>query len=104
MIKHSQNIVINCEIQKAWRFLIDLSKSLIFDRYFILIEIPHDYTLNNDSQFLIKAKYLLTKYNFTGSIIKNTPPNMIKIKLVDTLKKSLNYWAMLERAFYVYKI
>ena len=40
MIKHTQNILINSDNQKVWAFLIDFSRSLIFDRYYSLIELP----------------------------------------------------------------
>ena len=34
MVKHSQYIIINANIEKSWAFLIDLSRSLIFDKFY----------------------------------------------------------------------
>lgn len=83
MIKHRQNILINSDNQKVWAFLIDFSRSLIFDRYYSLIELPHGYSINNDSKFFIKAQYFFKKYDFNAIISNNAPPHMITIKLID---------------------
>ena len=81
MIKHSQNIIINANNQKVWNFLVDFSKSLIFDRYYLLIELPQRYSVNDDSSFSVKAKYLFQSYHLYAKVVNHTPLNSLKIKL-----------------------
>ena len=83
MIKHTQNISINSDSNKAWSYLIDFSKSLIFDKYFRLVEIPGKYSVNYDYTFYAKVKYLFNTYDMKASIIENVPPEKITIKLID---------------------
>ena len=83
MIKHTQNISINSDSNKAWSYLIDFSKSLIFDKYFILVEIPGKYSVNYDYTFYAKVKYLFNTYDMKASIIENIPPEKITIKFMD---------------------
>ena len=83
MINHSQNIIINSEKQKIWNFIIDFSRSLVFDKNYIKIELPYGYTTNKDSKFIIKGKYLFTKYYFEATILTNIAPNNIIIKCID---------------------
>ena len=48
MVKHNQNIIINSNLEKSWDFMIDLSRSLIFDNYFQLIELTGKYSINKN--------------------------------------------------------
>ena len=57
MIKLEQKIIINANIQKVWFFISDLSKSLIFDQYYTKVELPSNYSLNNNLKFKVYAKY-----------------------------------------------
>ena len=81
MIKHSQNIIINANNQKVWNFLVDFSRSLIFDKHYLLIELPQRYSVNDDSSFSVKAKYLFQSYHLYAKVFNYTPLNFIKIKL-----------------------
>ena len=63
MIKHRKKIVINANIEKVWFFMINFSRSLIFDRNYTLIELPSNYSVNNELKFKIHAKYLMRKMN-----------------------------------------
>ena len=83
MIKYSQNITINCDQHKVWDYLIDLSRSLIFDRYYNLIEIPQSYSINSNTKFSVNAQYLLKVYQFNGRISDNISFNKIEIKFTD---------------------
>ena len=81
MIKHSQNIIINANSQKVWKFLIDFSRSLIFDKYYSLIELPQKYSVNGNSSFRVKAKYLFKNYYFDAKVVNHVPLKSIEIIL-----------------------
>ena len=83
MVKHNQNIVINSNIEKSWGFLIDLSRSLIFDRFFTRIELPSKYSINQEYIFTVKGNYFFSIYNMKANILKTTPPSLISIKFSD---------------------
>ena len=89
MIKHTQNIMVNCNQQKAWSFLIDFSRSLIFDRFFLVVELPSKYSINEDHIFNIKARYLFNDYSFSGSVIDNVPPYKLILKFVDRTNSNI---------------
>ena len=83
MIKHTQNIIVNCDQQKAWSFLTDFSRSLIFDRFFLVVELPRKYSINEDHAFNVKARYLFNDYSLSGSVIDNIPPYKLILKFSD---------------------
>ncbi len=58
MIKHSQKIIINSDIHKVWFFMIDLSRSLIFDKYYKKIVLESNYIVNDKLKFNVAVKYL----------------------------------------------
>jgi len=80
MIKHTQNIIINSSLDKGWSFIIDFSRSLIFDRFYSLIELPGAYAINNKYYFTIKAKYLFKNYLLRAEVINSIPPKKLKLK------------------------
>ena len=66
MIKHTQNIMVSCSIDKGWSFIINLSRSLIFDKFYIRIELPRKYTINSSHTFSVQCKYLFKNYHLDG--------------------------------------
>ena len=82
MIKHRKKIVINANIEKVWFFMINFSRSLIFDRNYTLIELPSNYSVNNELQFKIHAKYLMRKIQMYAEIKKCTPPLNLELHCI----------------------
>ena len=80
MIKHRQKILINANIEKSWHFLSDLQRSLIFDKYYTLIEIPSNYSVNSNLEFKIHTKYLYKKNIMKSQILNSCSPNKLKLK------------------------
>ena len=78
MIKLEQKIIINADIQKVLFFISDLSKSLIFDHYYTKIELPSNYSINNQCEFNVHAKYFYSKYKLKAKIKEVTPLKFIK--------------------------
>ena len=83
MIKHKQNILIHSDINKVWFFLNDLSRSLIFDKYYKKIEVPSNYSINNQLQFYIHTQYLHQVYKLKAKIISCNPPENITFQMIN---------------------
>ena len=71
MVKHSQYIIINANIEKSWAFLIDLSRSLIFDKFYLRIELPGKYSINKNYAFNVNAKYFFNNYKLKAEVKEN---------------------------------
>ena len=69
MVKHNQNIIINSNLEKSWDFMTDLSRSLIFDNYFQLIELTGKYSINKKYEFNVSAKYLFIHHRLKSKIV-----------------------------------
>ena len=80
MVKHNQNIIINSNLEKSWDFMTDLSRSLIFDNYFQLIELPGKYSINKKYEFNVSAKYLFIHHRLKSKIVDVVAPNLINIQ------------------------
>ena len=76
MIKHKQKIIINSDIHKVWFFMIDLSRSLIFDQYYKKIELKSSL-----------ADSLASAANYIHRIgWKKNQPCFIRVKLTNKIK------------------
>ena len=53
MIKLSENLLINADVQTVWAFLTDVEKSLSFNRFHVDIRLPNRFSVNNKSEFTI---------------------------------------------------
>ena len=80
MVKHKQNIIINCNVEKTWAFLIELSRSLIFDNFFIVINLPNQYSINKQYTFNVDAKYFFTEYQLKAEIVDILVPAILNIE------------------------
>ena len=83
MVKHSQYIIINANIEKSWAFLIDLSRSLIFDKFYLRIELPGKYSINKNYTFNVNAKYFFNNYKLKAEIKEVIAPSTFSIQLID---------------------
>ena len=86
MIKHRQKIVINSDIYKVWFFIIDLSRSLIFDKYYRKIILDSDYIVNNKLKFNVSAKYF-SLCQLNAKVIKSNAPKEIILQFKGKTKK-----------------
>jgi len=89
MIKHRKQIIINANIEKVWFFMINFSRSLIFDRNYTLIELPSNYSVNDKLQFKIYGKYLMKKIIMDAKVHKCSPP--IYLSLSCSKKKGFTF-------------
>jgi len=106
MVKHNQNIIINSSIEKSWAFLIDLSRSLIFDRFFIRIELPSKYSINQEYIFAVKANYFFNTCNLNAEIIAAKAPSLISINFNDkniTINKKFMLSKIGDQTKFIYK-
>ena len=95
MINHTQNIIVNCSIDKGWSFIINFSRSLIFDKFYTLVELPREYAVNTSYIFSVKCRYLLKNYHLEGSVINNSPPNRLELKFHD-MKNNIDQYKIFE--------
>ena len=91
MIKHKQNILINSDINKVWFYLNDLPRSLIFDKYYKKINVSSKYSINNELQFSIHAKYLFHLSKLDAKILNCTPPQSIVFEMTSNNKNVYNH-------------
>jgi len=90
MIKHRQKIIINSDIHKVWFFIIDLSRSLIFDKYYKKIILDSDYIVNNKLRFNVSAKYF-SLCQLNGRVIKSDAPKEIILQFKGKTKKTYSH-------------
>jgi len=86
MIKHRQKIIINSDIYKVWFFIIDLSRSLIFDKYYRKIILDSNYIVNDKLKFNVSAKYFSSS-QLNARVIKSNAPKEITLQFKGETKK-----------------
>ena len=79
MIKHRKKIVIKANNEKVWFFISDLSRSLIFDKYYTLVELPSNYSINKDLIFFIYTKYFFKIKKCEAKIVNTNAPLSLEI-------------------------
>ena len=68
---------------------------MIFDKFYIRIELPRKYTINSSHTFSVQCKYLFKNYHLEGSVISNSAPNKIKLRFHDT-KNTIEQYKIFE--------
>ena len=86
MIKHRQKIIINSDIYKVWFFIIDLSRSLIFDKYYRKIILDSNYIVNDKLKFNVSVKYFSSS-QLNARVIKSNAPKEIILQFKGKTKK-----------------
>ena len=74
MIKHTQKIEINSDLNKVWFFLMNFSHSLIFDKYYTKIELPFNYSVNKNLIFKIYINYFFMLQQYNAKVKECLPP------------------------------
>ena len=97
MVKHSQYIIINANIEKSWAFLIDLSRSLIFDKFYLRIELPGKYSINKNYAFNVNAKYFFNNYKLKAEVKEVMAPSTfsgskLKLSFSISTKTGTAFW------------
>tara|TARA_B100000029_G_C17335337_1_gene873237 strand:- start:259 stop:738 length:480 start_codon:yes stop_codon:yes gene_type:complete len=92
MIKHRKNIIINANIEKVWFFMIDFSRSLIFDTNYTLVELPTDYSVNHKLKFRVQAKYITKKIVLNGTVKECYPPHNLSLHFINETGFSFNHF------------
>ena len=90
MIKHKQKIIINSDIHKVWFFMIDLSRSLIFDKYYKKITLNADYIVNVQLKFKVTAQYF-KRDQLNARVIKINPLQEIIFDFDSKKKRSYSH-------------
>ena len=91
MIKHRQKIIINANIEKVWYFINNLSRSLIFDRNYTLIELPASYAVNKNFNFFIHTRYFFKTNKANAKITHSNPPLMMEFEIKNQNKFNFNH-------------
>ena len=91
MIKHRQKININANIEKTWFYLSNLQSSLVFDKYYSLIELPSNYSINRDLKFNIYTKYFIKTQKMDARIINSQSPTKLEIQCNSKNKLTFNH-------------
>ena len=70
MIKLSENLLINADVQTVWAFLTDVEKSLSFNRFHVEIQLPNRFSVNNKSEFIIIHNFGFGNIEMTARVIE----------------------------------
>ena len=79
MIKLSEKLFINADVQKVWAFLTDVGKSLSFNRFHISILLPEQFSVNNKSTFTIVHNFGFGDIEMMAKFIECIPLKRIVI-------------------------
>ena len=86
MIKHTQKIEINADLNKVWFFLMNFSNSLIFDKYYTKIVLPSNYSVNENLIFKIYAKYFFQLKQYKATVVQCMPPQSLFLNIQNNKK------------------
>ena len=79
MIKINQNIIVNADINAVWSFLSDFSKSLIWNRFHVKLELPQNYSISKIKKFHIVHNFGFGNYKMIAEILDCKPPHYLSI-------------------------
>ena len=69
MIRLSEEILINEDIQKVWAFLSNLKFSLSFNRFHVEIKFFGPFSVNNNSEFIIVHNFGFGNLDMIAKVI-----------------------------------
>ena len=79
MIKITENITINTDVNKIWAFITDFSVSLNYNRFHTNLELPSHYSVGKMKKFNINHNFGFGNYEMVAEITECTPPNHLCI-------------------------
>jgi len=79
MIKLSEKLLVNADVQKVWAFLTDVEKSLSFNRFHIDIILTSPFSVNNNSEFTIIHNFGFGNIEMMAKVIDCIPVKRISI-------------------------
>jgi len=79
MIKLSEKLLVNADVQKVWAFLTDVEKSLSFNRFHIDIILTSPFSVNNNSEFTIIHNFGFGNIEMIAKVIDCIPVKRISI-------------------------
>ena len=86
MIKHTQKIEINADLNKVWFFLMHFSNSLIFDKFYTKIDLPSNYSVNENLIFKVYAKYFFQLNQYEAKVKECVPPQSFSLNIKNNKK------------------
>lgn len=91
MIKLSEKLLINADVQKVWAFLTDVEKSLSFNRFHVEVILISRFSVNNNSEFTIIHNFGFGDIKMTAKVIDCIPLKRISISEKPTDKTSRGF-------------
>ena len=79
MLKITENITINSDVNKIWAFITDFSNSLNYNRFHTNLELPSNYSVGKMKKFNINHNFGFGNYNMVAEITECIPPNRLCI-------------------------
>ena len=79
MIRLSEEILINEDIQKVWAFLSNLKFSLSFNRFHVEIKFFGPFSVNNNSEFIIVHNFGFGNLDMIAKVIECIPLKRLAI-------------------------
>ena len=79
MIRLSEEILINEDIQKVWAFLSNLKFSLSFNRFHVEIKFFGQFSVNNNSEFIIVHNFGFGNLDMIAKVIECIPLKRLAI-------------------------
>ena len=80
MIEITENIIINANINLVWSFISDFSKSLLFNRFHIKIDLPSEYSISKIKKFKIIHNFGFGNYEMLAEVKNVNPPKHIALE------------------------
>ena len=93
MLKISENITINADVNKIWAFITDFSSSLNYNRFHTNLELPSNYSVGKMKKFNINHNFGFGNYNMIAEITECIPPNRLCISeyCIEDKKKGFSH-------------
>ena len=79
MLKITENITINADVNIIWSFITDFSRSLLCNRFHVDLELPSNYSLGKMKNFIIIHNFGFGNYEMVAEIKEYTPPKLLCI-------------------------
>ena len=79
MLKITENITINANVNTIWSFITDFSRSLLCNRFHTGLDLPANYSLGKMKKFNIIHNFGFGNYEMVAEITEYSPPKHLCI-------------------------